>query len=1513
MTRPTALLSRYARAALLCAALVLGTSWASSPMVFKHIGAEDGLSQSTVMATVQDARGFIWLATEDGLYRYDGYELRRFGRDRAARDGLASSFIWHIAKDRDGQLWLAVKNGGVARFDPRTERIQTWRHDPADPATLSSDATRTLLVASDGRVWIGTTGGGLNMLDPRSGRITRFRHDPLTPDSLSSDVVTALAEDHNGVIWVGTDNGLNRLTSRSGRFRRFQHDASTPQSLPSDRVSTLHVSRSGGLWVGSFDRGLARFNGDERGFEPFAPGGDGALSSGDVRAILDDGAGQLWVGTANGLNLLDRSSGRFVRYAHDAADVTTLRDSYVMSLHQDRSGLLWVGTRSGGVSRWNPRSWSLGHRRPDALRTAHAMAFAGDAAGRLWIGTHGSGLLRYDPATGALEAAESVLRRRDLLADRRVMSLLKDRRGGLWIGTMNAGLVHVTANGAVRRYRTRTDDASSLGADGIMALLEARDQRIWVGTFGGGIAIIEPDTGRVTRVSHDPRDDASLSSSRATSIAQTPDGTLWVGTDGGGLNALGETGAVLAQWRHDSSNASSLSSNTIYVLHVDPTGTLWIGTDGGGLDRLDGRVSNPDAVTFKNISTEDGLSSNAVYGVLSDEQGSLWLSGNQGLARFEPKSGQIKRFHREHGLQAEEFNFGAFHRLTDGRLVFGGAGGFNLFDPMLVDATQVNAPPLALTRVHRLGSEPLSASALTKLQSLQLNHRDSSVTIEVAALDFTAPTRSLYSYRVRGLSDEWTRPSTQRDITLTNLGAGDYVLEVRAASPDGAWNDAQLQLPLSIAPAPWKSSVALAFYALLALLLAGSWYAAQQRKLRLAIETRARLETEVAQRTSELQQRNAELDRLAKAKGQFVARMSHEIRTPMNGIIGMVQLLRRTRLDDRQQHLARNLATSSDALMLVLNEILDISKVESGKLTLESAPFDLDTLLCEATEVFAAQAQARGLELIIAPATIDGVVLRGDSGRLRQVLMNLIGNAIKFTQQGEIVVGADLGDSAGGRATVTLFVRDTGIGIPQAALTRVFEPFAQAEESTTRRFGGTGLGLSICRELVSLMGGRIQVDSEPGKGSTFSVHLELLRTPSAAARAVLHTKRLRVLSRRASFADAARRLCTRWGIEFEWDPATNWSWGDSDLDSAMLLDVDTAVPNLAALVDHISEHPVRAPLLVAASDSVAATLRDAPYAAQVRVLDKPLRPASVLDAIAGARPAFAAPSPRLATSDESGGARRSGAPRPRVLVAEDHPVNADVIGGMLGLLDCSWEISSRGDDALQRATEQRFDVILMDMNLPELDGPTVTRRIRAAERDGQRTPIIALTAHSDAAHRDACYQAGMDDFLCKPLALEALGEALHRWVPAIPALPSDMSPDTDAPAAAPQAATVAASVSDAISADALARIEALERPGSRGLLERVGRAFVEKSTEQVRVITECYRSGDLATIAGECHLLKASAAYFGATGLSKLAHEIEAACEAGSDGDLGAQIEALRAAQRVTVAELDAALLRRQA
>ena len=556
---------------------------------------------------------------------------------------------------------------------------------------------------------------------------------------------------------------------------------------------------------------------------------------------------------------------------------------------------------------------------------------------------------------------------------------------------------------------------------------------------------------------------------------------------------------MLGSWRHDSRDFTSLSSNTIYALHVDRTGRLWIGTDSGGLDRLVGTPGGTGGVRFSNVSTEDGLTSNAIYGIHSTEDGSLWLAGNQGLMRYDPANGNTRKFHREHGLQGEEFNFGAHHRLADGRLVFGGAGGFNLFDPAALTIAPSPAPPIVVTSLDILGRETSSTGPLQLMKDLQLNYVDRAVTLEFSALDFTAPTRNRYSYRLRGLSDSWTTSTTQRRINYTNLDSGRYLLEVRAESPDGVWGDATFSMPIIVQPAPWRSTGAMLVYAMLFLLTVGSWYAVQKRKLRQAAETEARLEAEVAERTAELRLRNTELDRLSRAKSDFLARMSHEIRTPMNGIVGMAQLLGRTRLDSRQERLAASLGNSANSLMHVLNDILDLTKVESGKLSLEYAPFDLTDVMVEAMDVFAEQAQGKGLEVVVTPSQVD-CLLHGDALRLRQVILNLIGNAVKFTSTGEICVAADISESRPGHAHVRISVHDTGVGIPAESIAKIFDPFAQADESTTRRYGGTGLGLSICREFVALMGGTITAESREGAGSTFIVTLNLAMATNPAAR-----------------------------------------------------------------------------------------------------------------------------------------------------------------------------------------------------------------------------------------------------------------------------------------------------------------------------------------------------------------------------------------------------------------------------
>ena len=347
------------------------------PMYFEHLTMRDGLSQSTVEGILQDSRGYLWMATESGLDRYDGNSIRVYRRERGNPQALASDYIWTMAEDAHGDLWLATIGGGVERWQRSSDRFQQFRHDPSDPASLASDAVRTLLIDADGRIWAGTLDRGLDVLDPRTGVARHFRHHDSDPHSLAADAVFALHMDHAGGIWVGTDGGLSRYQSASGTFINYGRSADGA-GLSDLQVRVISEDHSGALWIGTLHGGLDRLEPDTGRVTAFRhdPANPHSLSHDRVTAILEDDAQRLWVATVDGLNLFDRASQSFVRYGNDADNPQSLRDSGVMALYQDRGGVLWVGTRSGGASHWNPKGWLLGHYRSAAFRDTMAFLSA---------------------------------------------------------------------------------------------------------------------------------------------------------------------------------------------------------------------------------------------------------------------------------------------------------------------------------------------------------------------------------------------------------------------------------------------------------------------------------------------------------------------------------------------------------------------------------------------------------------------------------------------------------------------------------------------------------------------------------------------------------------------------------------------------------------------------------------------------------------------------------------------------------------------------------------------------------------------------------------------------------------------------------------------------------------------------------------------------------------------------------------------------------------------------------
>ena len=818
---------------------VLAACWAATansaaPMHFSQLSLESGLSQNTVLCMLQDSQGFMWIGTENGLNRYDGNAVIRYFHDPQNPDSIGNDYIWDIAEDRDGNLWLATNGPGVQKW---TRARNTFLAiDLPSGGSGQSISSSSIATSPNGSIWIGTLAHGLFVIDAGS--------DTESPKSLFStgqDSWTGIRSIRFGasnLAFVSTDQGLMQIDSSTFEFiGEFDIEGSEPSGrVPSSQIKNVVApDLDRGVWVASRAHGLFLFGHASPSTTPeFRQNYTPQLKGSVAQTVFVDSSGRVWVGTQAGLLLYNSVTDQFERYVHDPARPTSLASNYVLSIYEDRGGLIWVGTRGGGTSRWNPRTWSLGETTHPILDGAVINAFAPRADGQTWIGTIGSGLVLHDEKTDAYTRFSRANGFADL-ADQRIMSLLATGDNDLWIGTLAGGLYRYNmADQSLRNFR-RDDTAESIGANGIMSLFASADGTVWAGTFGGGMAEIDPASNSVQRYSYRPEDPTAVPSSRVTAFADADENArhLWVGTLHGGLARLDrETG----QFTRMTATGTGLDDGTVYALHHGNDGALWAGTAGGGLVRLTSSVAQPQ---FESWSTPQGFSSNVIYGIQPDADGQLWLSSNDGLMRFDPSTGATEHFHRSHGLHGEEFNFNAHARRDDGKLYFGGSGGFNAFLPAHVQRN-AEPPKLALTSVELFNEPADLGSPYPQLNRLALNHADDVITFEFAALDFAAPENNRFSYRLDGFDRNWSLPANRQRATYTNLDAGDYTFRVRAANSDGTWTpeDQELRVAVSVTPPPWGTWWAYTLYALVLGLLIWAFVRSRVRKVEAAARLR---------------------------------------------------------------------------------------------------------------------------------------------------------------------------------------------------------------------------------------------------------------------------------------------------------------------------------------------------------------------------------------------------------------------------------------------------------------------------------------------------------------------------------------------------------------------------------------------------------------------------------------------------------------------------------------------------
>ncbi|PIB34259.1 hypothetical protein BFP72_01835 [Reichenbachiella sp. 5M10] len=1041
-------------------------------LAFKHFHSAEGLSQSGVIAIAQDHFGLLWLGTRDGLNRYDGRSFQVYRYDPSDSTSISNNDILDIKVDSKGDLWIGTYNG-LNRYLQREERFDRYLSSEEDHV-LSNNTIRTLELVTDDWVWVGTQ-EGLNLLHTSTQEIKTIRHISGVSQTIPGDYILDIYRDSRGDVWVATDQGLCVTRNPLDESPVFSAVALRQGSKDPIFVQEIIEDEKGDLWVGTRDFGLYQIDSSGELLGYLSTQTTPALVHDNVRSLAVGADESLWIGTYHGLNRL-MPDGQMQSSLADPLDVDGLSENKVKKVYCSSNGAIWVGTYFGGLNMWHEVNFNFNalSQNPDGGGLSNNVVSAILQEGqRFIIGTEGGGVNLYDRSTGDFSYINTV--QGDLASDN-VKYLRWDRQGeSIWICTFDAGVTLWDLH--MRRKLLMLSTETGLSHNSVYDMAQDRHGRWAIGTFGGGLNVYDPETNNVRWVQQDDSQPHGLSDNQVRSLLVDRDQNLWVATQNGLNFSTAEAADPYASFAYYFYDTELQNGQDVLFIYQSKDGTIWTATKEKGLYRLvEGHFEWVDL--FGELSNPSQI----IHSIEEDEEGYLWVSSNNGIARLDPKSGQVKLFTESDGLNSNEFNNKSSLVTQDGMMFFGSPKGITWFDPAELKQNQF-ATAVVLNRltvnnavVHPGDTTQILGETLAMTQEIELDYDQSNFSIEYALPSYVNSKKNKFQYRMDGLESEW-KHTMVNSASYTIQNPGDYVFQIRGANSDGLWSEEWTELHIRVNPAPWRSTWAFVLYALV--IVGALFLFFRITRSRAQLKYDLNLELELHKKEQEL----------TDSKLQFFTNISHEFRTPLTLILGpLEQILRDYQGSSTIYKQMKVMQHNAGQLLKLINQLMDFRKMENKQAPLETAEGNLVKFVREVCLSFNTYARNGKYDYTFRSSEED-IRVYFDRDKLERVIYNLLSNAFKYTEEGgQVTVTVERLERA-----VEIRVLDSGQGIPQDTQDKIFDRFFQlpAHTSQSQSQRGTGIGLALTKSIVDLHHGEIEVESQLGKGSTFCVRLLL--------------------------------------------------------------------------------------------------------------------------------------------------------------------------------------------------------------------------------------------------------------------------------------------------------------------------------------------------------------------------------------------------------------------------------------